>query len=374
VFAISTRKAETLDMQPALYYPYIHVRSESWLKATLLCVPAVKRIVPENYAPEDDPAILPYVTISGPNGPLLQAVPAATSGAMAAQHRLLSALHANEAEIVTRYAREKSPAPDEYWVHDAKFNYELLDFLESRNLAWRGEHSRAFGHRSWYALHPKLGSAVMTVLGLSIARDEGLDIVTDSGEYHEALLTGDEGSIIDALLHDVPSHAAGALDRQQALGELVFALSGINLKALRPEHIPELQSTPGFQEFQDSLRRAAAAVDPLSSPKSHQEQMQREAATIVKAWRDTQVSLASELKSVLPEQAKGIAPTLITAMLTGVGANPVTVGVGVGVGLFTHGVKIGRRALTSRNQFLSRVEGKQDELLRFQFPLGLQNT
>ena len=47
---------------------------------------------------------------------------------MAAQHRLLSALQANEAEIVTRYTREKSPAPDEYWVHDAKFNYELLDF------------------------------------------------------------------------------------------------------------------------------------------------------------------------------------------------------------------------------------------------------
>ena len=79
-------------MQPALYYPYIHIRSENWLKATLLCVPAVKRIVPENYAPEDDAAIIPYVTISGPNGPLLQAVPAATGGAMAAQHRLLSAL------------------------------------------------------------------------------------------------------------------------------------------------------------------------------------------------------------------------------------------------------------------------------------------
>ena len=74
-------------MQAALYYPYIHIRSVSWLKATLLCVPAVKRIVPEDYAPEDDSAILPYVRISGPNGPLLQAVPAATAGAMAAQDR-----------------------------------------------------------------------------------------------------------------------------------------------------------------------------------------------------------------------------------------------------------------------------------------------
>jgi hypothetical protein len=142
-------------------------------------------------------------------------------------------------------------------------------------------------------------------------------------------------------LRDVQSRAAGTLDRQQALGELVFALSGINLKALRPEHIPELQSTPGFQDFQDSLRRPAAAVDPLRGPKSHQEQIEREALTIVKAWRDTQVSLASELKSVLPEQAKGIGTALITAMLTGVGANPIAVGVGVGVGLFTHGSRLG---------------------------------
>ena len=53
----------------------------------------------------------------------------------------------------------------------------------------------------------------------------------------------------------------------------------------------------------------------------------------MKAWRDTQLSLASELKSLLPEQAKGVAPALVTAMLTGVGANPVALGVGVGVGL-----------------------------------------
>lgn len=361
-------------MQPALYYPYIHIRSEIWLKATLFCVPAVKRIVPDEYVPEDDAAIIPYVRLAGANGPLLQAVPSATGGAMASQERLLNALQANEAAIVARYGRKASPDPDEYWVHDAKFNRRLLDFLESRGLAWRSDHARPYGHRSWYALHPKLGSGVMTTLGLSIARDEELDIVTDSGEYHEALLASDEGVILNALLGDATPVTAGALDRQQAMGQLVFALSGINLRSIRPEHIPELQGTPGFLEFQDSLRRAAAVVDPASNPKSYQEQMQREAATIVNAWRDTQLSLTSELKSVLPEQAKGVSSALLTAMLTGVGANPVALGAGVGVGLVTHAIKAGRRALKSRNQFLSRVEGRQDEFLRFQFPLGLERT
>src|SRR5262249_36323224 len=126
------------------------------------------------------------------------------------------------------------------------------------------------------------------------------------------LLASAEEDIIDALLRNTRSHVPGGLDRQQAVGELVFALGGINLRAVRPEHIPELQRTPGFHEFQDALRRAAAAVDLHSNPKSYQEQVEREAATIVQAWRDTHLSLGSELKSVLPEQAKGVAPALIT--------------------------------------------------------------
>ena len=44
-----------------------------------------------------------------------------------------------------------------------------------------------------------------------ITRDEELNIVTDSGEYQEALLTSDEGSIIDALLRDAHPRATGAL-------------------------------------------------------------------------------------------------------------------------------------------------------------------
>src|SRR5664280_274615 len=75
--------------RPALYYPYIHIRSEHWLKATLLCVPTVKRIVPQNYVPEDDPQIVRYTEITGPHGALLQAVPAYSHAADRAQRHLL---------------------------------------------------------------------------------------------------------------------------------------------------------------------------------------------------------------------------------------------------------------------------------------------
>ena len=43
---MESERASRPDGRAALYYPYIHIRSEHWLKATLLWVPCVKRIVP----------------------------------------------------------------------------------------------------------------------------------------------------------------------------------------------------------------------------------------------------------------------------------------------------------------------------------------
>src|SRR6185312_4448618 len=99
----------------ALYYPYIHIRSEDWLKATLLCMPVVKRIVPENYVPEDDAIIQSYTKIQGPFGPLLQSVPAWSPAAHEAQNRLLDFLIKNAEQITTKFSREKAPIPDAYW-------------------------------------------------------------------------------------------------------------------------------------------------------------------------------------------------------------------------------------------------------------------
>jgi hypothetical protein len=76
------------SVHAALYYPYIHIRSEHWLKATLLYAPAVKRIVPEQYMPEDHPSILRYSKIFGTHGALLQAVPADSPAANDAQQHL----------------------------------------------------------------------------------------------------------------------------------------------------------------------------------------------------------------------------------------------------------------------------------------------
>jgi hypothetical protein len=257
---MDTDDAAPTSVLLALYYPYIHIRSEHWLKATLLTAPTVKRIVPENYTPEDEPNIVRYTTIAGPHGKLLQAVPSFTPAAHEAQLRLLQKLQEHAALIRTKYDHTHAPRGDEYWIHEAKFIGELLDHLKAHHLAWPSHHSRAYGHRTWYALHPVLGKAIMTTLGLSIAREQRYDIVTAEGAFHEALLATKAHDVFDALLRDDPNDTEHTRPQaRQDLAQRVVFLTGINYEALHPESIPELQASTQFQSFQRVLRAGARA-------------------------------------------------------------------------------------------------------------------
>jgi hypothetical protein len=75
----------------ALYYPYIHVRDVNWLKATLLCFPQVRRIVPKDFSLNDLPEVRPFLEVTGARGePLVAAEPAYHYSA--AQERLSARL------------------------------------------------------------------------------------------------------------------------------------------------------------------------------------------------------------------------------------------------------------------------------------------
>src|SRR6185312_5486596 len=246
----------------ALYYPYIHIRSEDWLKATLLCMPVVKRIVPSDYEPEDEPLIRAYTEIKGPFGPLLQSVPAWSSAAYQAQERLIALLKENEDRFTKRFGRANSPVPDAYWIHDAKFSEKLLSYLRDKSLAWPSKHSNAYGSRRWFALHPTLGSAVMSTLGLSIAGEQHYDIVTDAGEFHEGLLASTEDQIFATLLSKDAQPGLRTTDQaRRDLAQIVITLTGLNYRALRPESIAALQASEHFQRFQQLIRTQAHAID-----------------------------------------------------------------------------------------------------------------
>src|SRR5712691_1635254 len=127
------------DARPALYYPYIHIRSENWLKATLLCFPKVFRMIPYGeYAPEDTPQIQRYVQPNERGECLLDSRGTAAENAIVAQKKLLLKIQAHEEFITKAYANV--PQGDKYLIHDAKMEPGLRSYLLHRSLALPDSH------------------------------------------------------------------------------------------------------------------------------------------------------------------------------------------------------------------------------------------
>ena len=95
----------TYQERSALYYPYIHIRSENWLKSTLLAFQRVDRIVPYPNTLRDEEIIEPYTRLRGADGkPLLDQAEFQTERVAAAQKVLFQRLMEKEGELVKRYA------------------------------------------------------------------------------------------------------------------------------------------------------------------------------------------------------------------------------------------------------------------------------
>ena len=364
--------------RPALYYPYIHIRSEHWLKATLLCTPAVKRIVPDTYTPEDRPRILKYREIVGPNGPLLQSVPSNSAAAYEAQDRLLAKLREHQPQILKKYQRSHFSSANVYRIHVAKFNELLLHYLIEHELAWHTDHPDAYGDRSWYALQPVLGSAIMTTLGLSIAREQHYDVVTPSTEFHEALLTTKESEIFDTLLSsDEPKPVPTIAQVGHDLGQLVITLTGINFESLQPEHIPELQSSKHFHKFQRLIRSNAHFVDREGDPEGYRERLLSEANEIIDAWHEIKGDLSKDLRDALFESTLIFSAEALKALKAQAGTDTTGLvaagGIAIGL-LMIKGLRLAeKRRRGSPHQYLTQVMQAESEVLRLTFPLGLES-
>jgi hypothetical protein len=357
---------------PALYYPYIHVRSEHWLKATLLCVPAVKRIVPEDYTPEDIPSIVKYTDIVGVNGPLLQSVPSYSEAADLAQQRLLVKLQAHPKEM-QKYARRNAPVPDQYWIHVAKFNSELLEYLRENELAWHSDHSKAYGHRTWLGLHPVLGSAIMTTLGLSIAREYHYNIVTPSTDFHEALLATRDDAIFEALLTDKPMIIPTSAQASHDLGELVIAMTGINFQALAPEDIPELQESEHFRKFQRLIRANAQRIQREDDIEDYRARLQSEGEEIIDAWNETKSDVSKGIKDALYDSALPLTGEALKVLIKGPDFYTLAIAGTVAIALLTRRIPgLIKKAQAGPHQYLTEVIKAQNEMLRITYPLGLE--
>jgi hypothetical protein len=229
----------------ALYYPYIHIRDANWLKATLLWFQQVRRIVPEQFTLKDSAEIREFRDVAGPAGPLLIDARLFEEPVRQARTNLLKQIEDNLDTIVKKYSKNRTPAKltDAFQVHrykllDGPNGDQLPDLLIQHQLAWTSRTSK--DANLWLSMHPQLGKAIMSVLALAIAKNEGLDIVTSNESVHDTLLAERENDVFDALL-DLPRKASAAADEDLAddLAQIVLTTQ-FDYTMLNAKHIKTL--------------------------------------------------------------------------------------------------------------------------------------
>jgi hypothetical protein len=362
----------------ALYYPYIHVRDVNWLKATLLCFPNVRRIVPRRYSLVEEPEFRDFCETEGPRGPLLSSADLDSESVTAAQRDLLRKLREHE-ELLQKYSRLPTMAQygaeaDQFQIHRDKMIYQLTSYLEESDLAW---HTRSaywgddlMCHQTtpttdphdWLTLHPFLGSAIMATLAIAVAQDCGLDIVTDSVQAHYAVASNDKNHVFEALLGNVlpvpPSNRDEVVDN---LAEVVirttFDVSRFSAKQIAAL----LKDGRDLRQFKSALTSIAETIPPMSNQRERQERLEHATELVLAEWRRHKRSLPKVAIETILNATEMKFPDLGAMALTGA-VTEVQLGAaaGLSVVLLTYaGLKVWRKykeRAQSPYKYLTRIE------------------
>ena len=201
-------------IQSALYYPYIHIRSEAWLKGAALYWKSMDRIVPYDYPTNDSPTVR---ILQDELGFLNNRQPG--QSAVEASQLFLDLLVDRGPEIRERL-RVQPPVgklrndfmhPNDGGITDngtigyifaEKMTSALLEALTEHGLAYAGPHDlSAHGrpsmarYKSWIGMDSRLAAAYMTVLARLAANRFDLRPVTDVSLAHLAM----DGLTVDAI-------------------------------------------------------------------------------------------------------------------------------------------------------------------------------
>jgi hypothetical protein len=362
-------KQKDVAYRHALYYPYIHIRDENWLKGTLLGFQQVRRIVPNQFTLKDQAITKPYEELKGPDGqPLLQPVLIDSYQIRESQEWLRHKILTRIDLLVALYSEASTPVnwqggPEAFEMHVGKILYpELLELLTTKSLAWYSREPGEQDSPNWVTMHPKFGSAVMSILALSIARLEGLSVVTPSGHAHHELLANREEQVFEKLL-DVPLAPGAAPDADVTVEELahVVITTGFDLTRLTPAQISELlKDGKDLRAFHGALADFVSRIPPGMGPEERTAQLKKEAQLVLDEWAKYTALLPHFAKEALVDSALDKAPDVIKEGITvGVLATVLswpTLLISVGVAA---GIKMFRKHDTPL-RFLSRVDKAVD--------------
>ncbi|TWP46234.1 hypothetical protein FKR81_36455 [Lentzea tibetensis] len=209
----------------ALYYPYIHVRDDTWLKYAALYWPKLGRLLPNGYPARDSAVaveldrelkwvlnIQPYFAAMKIGDDFLDLV---VHHAEALRHRYgIQDVHDWQVDPDggSSAGTSRDLNPRYSYVHLTKIRRDLVEAIVDAGLG-----HEVGGHGGdWLGLHPKLAGVYMCALTEEVAREERMHPVTDRALTHAALSGWTMERLAEVLLgssHDTRPTAGDPIDR-----------------------------------------------------------------------------------------------------------------------------------------------------------------
>jgi Family of unknown function (DUF6236) len=253
--------------EPGLYFPFIHVRDDDWLKGAALYWPWIGRLSPQGYRKHDTHTAQEFVEA----GVLRDQDPGGLVDTL--KWDLLEALRHNRRRLQanfslqraytdwdgSRWGSPENPAHAEQlgWIHFSKIPPDTVDYLARHDLATRGRaRDRNTRSAEWIGLHPALAGAYMTALAGQIGVREDLQPVTDQTDLRRATLNTEVESALNLL---VGSDFARPRPQEALNDYLVLAFQCVlpkNLAAVPAARILECRTALAgeLQTFRDHLQ------------------------------------------------------------------------------------------------------------------------
>jgi hypothetical protein len=225
-----------------MYYPYIHIRDDSWLKAAALYWPRLARLASEGF-PRYDSEVAK--ALDAELGFLLNIEPPAKQVAQVGAE-FLEFVATNHNELKQRYDPDSEKDCVPLW-HDAMhemaqvdghlyhglIHAEKMTAMRGRELVYQGL-GRIVDNDTWVVTHPAISAAYTLTLIDRIARANQLAVVTDQPSLHE-LRGGGVGEEFASTLLGAPFETESG--RVRAADDIAALYAILAVKAVVPKSI-----------------------------------------------------------------------------------------------------------------------------------------
>ena len=194
---------------------------------------------------------------------------------------------------------------------------DVLEFLVPRGLAWDPEE---LDRSQWVAVHPDLGTAIMSYITIAIARSKGLDIVTDSSSAHLAVATQDEDLVFEELMRGRYRRPRTQGEPSEKVDELVQVVmeSCFDVSRLTPRQIADLLNDgKDLRAFKQALVPLAQTIPDISDLEERKKRLKAAADEVIDMWQAYRKSLPRFALDAIVNATKVEPPALFGTLASG---------------------------------------------------------